>query len=209
MNTSAPTILIVDDDAAHRTMLRATLSQQGYEPVEADDGDVAVHLVKQRSIDLVLLDLKMKRLGGMEALTEIQQIREDLPVIMITAFSSVENAVAAMKQGAFDYVTKPVDSEDLALTIKRALDYHGLKQQNESLQKKLADKFDLGQLIGSSQSIQELEETLSLVAPSDATVLITGESGTGKELVAGAVHHNSQRRESAFIKVNCAALHEN
>ena len=209
MNTPAPTILLVDDDTAHRTMLRATLSQLGYALVEADDGDVAVHLVKQRDIDLVLLDLKMKRLGGMEALAEMQQIRADLPVIMITAFSSVENAVAAMKQGAFDYVTKPVDSEDLALTIKRALDYHGLKQQNESLRQQLDDKFDLGQLIGSSQSMQELEETLRLVAPSAATVLITGESGTGKELVAGAVHHNSRRRETAFIKVNCAALHEN
>jgi two-component system response regulator HydG len=209
MNASAPTILIVDDDTAHRTMLRATLSQLGYTLIEADDGDVAVHLVKQRPIDLVLLDLKMKRLGGMEALAEIQQLRADLPVIMITAFSSVENAVAAMKQGAFDYVTKPVDSEDLALTIKRALDYHGLKQQNESLRQQLDDKFDLGRLIGSSQSMQELEETLRLVAPSDATVLITGESGTGKELVAGAVHHNSQRRETTFVKVNCAALHEN
>jgi two-component system response regulator HydG len=209
MSKVEKTLLIVDDDTAHRTMLKAHLGTQNYEVVEAEDGDIAVHLVKERSIDLVLLDLKMRRMDGMEALTEIHKHKPELPVIIITAFSSVENAVAAMKQGAFDYVTKPVDSDALSLTVKRALDFKTLEKENRDLKQRLGEKFDLGNLTGSSQPMQELAETLSLVAPSDATVLITGESGTGKELVAGAVHHNSLRRDAPFIKVNCAALHEN
>ena len=203
------TLLLVDDDVAHRTMLKAHLAGEGYQIVEADDGDIGVHLVKQRNIDLVLLDLKMKRMGGMEALAEILQLKPELPVIIITAFSSVENAVAAIKEGAFDYVTKPIDSDALLLTVRRALEYKHLQQENISLKQQLGEKFDLGPLIGSSQPMQELAETLALVAPSDATVLITGESGTGKELVAGAVHHNSSRRQGSFVKINCAALHEN
>jgi two-component system response regulator HydG len=209
MSKVEKTLLLVDDDTAHRTMLKAHLGTQNYEIVEAEDGDIAVHLVKERSIDLVLLDLKMKRMDGMEALAEMHKFKPELPVIIITAFSSVENAVAAMKEGAFDYVTKPVDSDALSLTVKRALDFKRLQQENDSLKQRLGEKFDLGNLIGSSQPMQELAETLALVAPADATVLITGESGTGKELVAGAVHHNSQRKDAPFIKVNCAALHEN
>jgi two-component system response regulator HydG len=209
MSQIKKTLLLVDDDNAHRTMLKAHLGTEGYEIIEADDGDVAVHLAKEREIDLVLLDLKMQRMDGLEALAEIHKHKPDLPVIIITAFSSVENAVDAMKQGAFDYVTKPVDSDALSLTVKRALDFKNLEQENLVLKQRLGEKFDLGNLIGTSQPMQELAETLALVAPSDATVLITGESGTGKELVAGAVHHNSQRKDAPFIKVNCAALHEN
>ena len=209
MPNSKATLLLVDDDKAHRTMLKAHLGKEGYQVVEADDGDVAVHLYKERKIDLVLLDLKMKRMGGMETLVALQEINPKVPIIMITAFSSVENAVEAMKQGAFDYVTKPVDVEGLSLTVRRALDFHELRQENAALKQKLEENFHFGAMIGSSQPMQELAETLALVAPSDATVLITGESGTGKELVAGAVHHNSLRKEGPFIKVNCAALQEN
>ena len=209
MNKAEKTLLLVDDDTAHRTMLRAHLGSDGYTIIEAEDGDIAVHLVKDRAIDLVLLDLKMKRMGGMEALAGIHEHKPQLPVIIITAFSSVENAVEAMKEGAFDYVTKPVDSEALSMTVQRALDYKELQQENASLKQRLDEKFDMGNMIGSSQPMQELAETLALVAPSDATVLITGESGTGKELVAGAVHHNSLRVKAPLIKVNCAALHEN
>jgi two-component system response regulator HydG len=209
VNLSKRTLLLVDDDIAHRTMLKAHLASEGYGVIEADDGDVAVHLTRERDVDLVLLDLKMQRMDGLEALVEIHKHKSELPVIIITAFSSVENAVEAMKQGAFDYVTKPVDSDALSLTVKRALDFTTLQQENISLKQRLGEKFDLGNLIGTSQPMQELAETLALVAPSDATVLITGESGTGKELVAGAVHHNSRRKEAPYIKVNCAALHEN
>ncbi len=203
------TLLLVDDDSAHRTMLKAHLSREGYDIIEADDGDIAVHLARERDIDLVLLDLKMRRMDGIQALKEIHQHKPEIPVIIITAFSSVENAVTAMKQGAFDYVTKPIDSDALSLTVQRALKFKKLEQENRTLKQRLGEKFDLGNLVGTSQPMQELAETLALVAPSDATVLITGESGTGKELVAGAVHHNSRRKDAPFIKVNCAALHEN
>lgn len=202
-------ILIVDDDNAHRTMLKAHLGAEGYKIAEAEDGDIAVHLIKDRDFDLVLLDLKMKRVGGIEALEAIQNLKPKLPVIIITAFSSVENAVEAMKKGAFDYITKPVDAEALSMTVKRALDFKNLLQENESLKQRLNEKFDFGKMVGSSKTMQELGETLQLVSPTDATVLINGESGTGKELVAGAVHHNSLRKDKPFIKVNCAALHEN
>jgi len=203
------TILLVDDDTAHRTMLRAHLSAEGYQVIEADDGDIAVHLVKEREIDLVLLDLKMKRVGGMEALQRILDSRPALPVLILTAFSSVESAVEAMKKGAFDYLTKPVDAGELALTVARALDFDRLQRENAVLKERLGEKFDLGRIIGGSRPMRELYESLALVAPSDATVLITGESGTGKELIANAVHQNSPRVGGPFIKVNCAALHEN
>ena len=209
MTRATATILLVDDDAAHRTMLKAHLGAAGYEVVEADDGDVAVHLAKEREVDLVLLDLKMRRMGGMEALAAIREAKPALPVIIITAFSSVESAVEAMKKGAFDYVTKPVDAEELALTVARALDFDRLQRENAALKERLGETFDLCSIIGCSRPMRELFETLALVAPSDATVLITGESGTGKELVAGAVHHNSPRSGGPFVKVNCAALHEN
>ncbi len=203
------TLLLVDDDTSHRTMLKAHLGADWQEVIEADDGDIAVHLVKERRIDLVLLDLKMKRMDGMEALEAIHEFDPQLPVIVITAFSSVESAVEAMKKGAFDYVTKPIDADALGLTVNRALEFKNLKKENASLKERLDDTFDFGNLVGNSQAMRELGETLRLVAPSDAIVLISGESGTGKELVAGAVHHNSLRKDKPFIKVNCAALHEN
>jgi len=209
MKGTSPTLLIVDDDAAHRTMLKAHLGGEGYQIIEADDGDVAIHLAREREIDLVLLDLKMQRIGGLEALAAIQEAKPALPIIIITAFSSVENAVEAMKKGAFDYITKPVDAAELALTVARALNFERLQRENTALKERLGEKFDFGKIIGSSRPMREMFETLALVAPSDATVLITGESGTGKELVAGAVHHNSSRGGGPFIKVNCAALHEN
>jgi len=206
MKTSDSRLLLVDDDKAHRSMLKAHLGGEGYDLVEADDGDVAVYLVKENHFDLILLDLKMKRMGGMEALSAIHQLKPNLPVVIITAFSSIETAVEAIKKGAFDYITKPVDADALLQTVERSLEVCRLKEG--ALQQQEADS-DLGNLIGSSQAMQELAENLGLVAPSDATVLISGESGTGKELVAGAVHNTSLRKEAAFIKVNCAALNEN
>ncbi len=209
MKQKQAVILVVDDDTAHRTMLKAHLGGDGYEIVEADDGDIAIHLARERQIDLVLLDLKMQRVGGIEALEAIHEVKPDLPVIIITAFSSVEKAVEAMQKGAFDYVTKPVDAAELALKVKRALNFDSLQQENAALKERLGEKFDFGKIIGSSRPMREMFETLALVAPSDASVLIAGESGTGKELVANAVHQNSRRAREPFVKVNCAALHEN
>ena len=202
-------ILIVDDDIAHRTMLKVNLLGAGYEIIEAEDGDQVLPTLADHAVDLILMDLKMQRLDGMETIKLLRQKGRVEPVVVITAFSSVESAVEAMKHGAMDYVTKPVDIEALKLTVAKALDFEALREENEELKRRLGEQFDFGNIIGRSPAMQRVFETLSLVAPSDATVLINGESGTGKELIASALHHNSSRKEGPFIKVNCAALHEN
>ncbi len=209
MSKNKAHILLVDDDLAHRTMLRAHLSADGYEVTEADDGDVGVHLVAEREFDLVLLDLKMKRMGGMEALPLIKEKKPSLPVLIITAFSSVESAVEAMKKGAFDYVTKPIDLGELQIVMARALHFEKLQKENDQLKERIGERYKFSSIIGQSEAMQKVFGTLCMVAPADATVLITGASGTGKELIANAVHQNSPRSEGPFIKLNCAALHEN
>ena len=204
-----PRILVVDDDRGHRTMLRALLAESGYEALEAEDGDAGVEAVRTHPVDAVLLDLRMPRVGGIEALEAIKAVRPDLPVIVLTAYASVDTAVAAMKKGAFDYLTKPVDAADLSRVLDKALEFRRLEEEIRLLRERLGERFDFSSIIGRSRPMRELFETLALVAPSDATVLITGESGTGKELVANAIHQNSPRRDKPFVKVNCAALHEN
>lgn len=202
-------ILIVDDDKAHRIMLKVNLEDVGYEVLEADDGDQVLSILEDHEVDLVLMDLKMQRMDGLEAIKLLQKNGRPEPVVVITAFSSVESAVEAMKHGAMDYVTKPVDIESLKLTVIRALDFEALRGENEELKKRLGEQFDFRNIIGRSPAMEKVFETLSLVAPSDATVLINGESGTGKELIASALHHNSKRKDKPFVKLNCAALNEN
>lgn len=199
-------ILIVDDDTAHRIMLKVNLSEAGYQVIEADDGDQVLPSLEKHDIDLILMDLKMKRMDGMEALALLREKGRIEPVVVITAFSSVESAVEAMKYGAMDYVTKPVDIEALKLTVAKALDFEALREENIELKKRLGEQFDFTNIIGRSPVMQQVFETLSLVAPSDAPVLITGETGTGKELVAATLHQNSSRRGKPFVKLNCGAL---
>ena len=203
------TILLVDDDAGHRTMLKANLLEAGYRTVEAEDGDQVLPLLAGTHIDFILLDLKMRRMDGLETLQAIKKSGYYLPVVVLTAFSSVDSAVRAMKEGAFDYITKPVDIEELKILLSRALDFELLQQENRLLKKRLHEEFQFGNIIGRSKPVRELFETVALVAPSDATVLIQGESGTGKELVANVLHQNSLRKNGPFVAVNCAALHEN
>lgn len=202
------TILLVDDDSAHRLMLKANLKSD-FEIIEAEDGDEVLPILSETSVDLLILDLKMRRLGGLETLTALKEAGRYLPVIVLTAFSSVNSAVAAMKEGAADYITKPVDIDELKIMIDRVLNYERLQTENALLRKRLDHKFNYGNIIGRSRPMRELFETLALVSPSAATVLIQGESGTGKELVANIIHENSPRKNGPFIKVNCAALHEN
>ena len=209
MNTPDPArILIVDDDAAHRTMLKAVLSAQGYHIEEADDGDTACALVENDIFDIVLMDLRMKRMDGDAAQKKMARLNPDLPVVIMTAYGSVRSAVEALKSGAENYLTKPIDIDELIITVAKTLRRHQLEAENLTLKAQLGRTFDLGNIIGSSSAMRELIETLTLVAPSDATVLISGESGTGKELVASAIHYNSPRKNRPFIKVNCAALPE-
>ncbi|HSO18811.1 MAG TPA: sigma-54 dependent transcriptional regulator [Desulfosarcina sp.] len=202
-------ILVVDDDAAHRTMLKAVLSTEGYRVGEADDGDTACRAVEKAVYDMVLMDLRMKRMDGDAAQKEIAAISPGMPVIIMTAYGSVRSAVEALKSGAQDYLTKPVDVEELKILVAKILHHRQLERENRNLKERLDARFEFGNIIGRSPAMGELFETMSLVAPSAATVLIQGESGTGKELVANAIHHNSPRRNLPFVKLNCAALPEN
>ncbi len=203
-----PRILVVDDEESHRIMLRAVLKDEGYEVVEAADGSEAVRAVEQEPFDLILLDVRMKTMDGIEALNEIRKISPLIPVLIMTAYASVKTAVEALKAGAFDYLTKPLDIEELKVLIEKALELYHLREENLTLKERLGDRFDFSKIIGKSRKMRELFDTLSLVAPTDATILILGESGTGKELVANAIHHNSFRKSQPFIKISCSALPE-
>ena len=202
------TILVVDDDQAHRTMLRTLLSGWGYKIVEADDGQVAVEKVHEQAFDMILMDIRMLKVSGLEALDGIKTYNPAIPVIIMTAYSSVETAVEALKKGAYDYLTKPLDFDELRLAMERAMDHSQLKEENRLLRETLGSHFDIQNIIGRSTAMVKLLETVAQVAPSEATVLITGDSGTGKELIAGAIHFNSPRKDGSFVKVNCAAITE-
>jgi len=208
-STEKHNILLVDDDIGHRTMLKLNLEQLGYAVVEVDDGDKVLAAINNTIIDIILLDLKMVRMGGIETLEALSKANISIPTIVITAFSSIESVVNAMKKGAYDYITKPIDIDNLAQTLERTLDHYNLQAENYQLKKRLSENYSFGNIIGASKAMQEIFATLSLVAKSDATVLILGESGTGKELIANALHENSPRKDRPFIKINCSALHEN
>lgn len=201
-----PTILVVDDEQVHRYMLCNMLKEWGWRCVEADDGDTAVKAVEEHSYDAVLMDVRMARMSGREAFDYIHKHNPALPVVIMTAYSSVDDAVAIIKQGAHDYLTKPLDFDRLRLTLERALDHHQVQEKRQQI-KPESQVLETG-IIGNSSPMAELLEMISYVAPTEATVLVTGESGTGKELVAEALHYNSERSSGPFVKVNCAALAE-
>jgi len=205
---SKNTVLVVDDDNAHRTMLYTLIGGWGYEVTEADDGATAIEKVKEQSYDLVLMDVRMVKVSGLEALEQIKSFNPAIPVIIMTAYSSVDTAVDALKQGAHDYLTKPLDFDKLKITIARSMEHTRLKEENRLLKESLGKHFDRQNIIGQSPAMVNLLETVAQVAPSEATVLITGESGTGKELIAGAIHYNSSRKDGPFVKINCAAITE-
>jgi two-component system, NtrC family, response regulator HydG len=200
-------ILVVDDDPGHLAMLRTVLSGWGYAPEGATDGEAAVAKVREKAFDAVLLDIRMAGMGGMEALARIKDHNPAVPVVIMTAYSSVETAVSALKAGAYDYLTKPLDLDVLRLTLERVLDHMRLATENEALRLKLG-KAGGPEIIGKSKAMRELFSMLGMVAPTEATVLITGESGTGKELVARALHEGSPRAGGPLVAVNCAALSE-
>ena len=208
MTKKEKSVLVVDDDHAHRVMLRTLISGWGYIVEEADDGETAIETVHEKAFDLILMDIRMIKVSGLEALAEIQNYNPAIPIIIITAYSSVETAVTALKNGAYDYLTKPLDFDELRLVMARAVDHRHLKEENRLLKERLGDQFNTQNIIGRSQVMVKLLETVAQVAPSEATVLITGESGAGKELIAGAVHYNSPRKDGPFVKMNCAAVTE-
>jgi two-component system response regulator HydG len=204
--TNPVDILIVDDDPGHLTTLKTILKSWGYRVEGADDGQSALDLIRERPFDLILMDVRMARMSGLEALKHIKTYNPAIPILIMTAYSSVESAVEAIKAGAYDYLTKPLDFEALKLTIERALEHIHLKAENRALKEKLVAEFDIRNIVGKSRAMKDLLDMLAMVSPSEATVLITGESGTGKELIARCIHYNSPRKSHPMVVVNCAAL---
>ncbi|MGE9985988.1 sigma-54-dependent transcriptional regulator [Desulfovibrio sp. SGI.169] len=202
------TILVADDDATHREMLRTLLHEWGYAAGEAADGERAVALCREQPFDLALMDVRMPKKNGLEALKDIKAHNPALPVLIMTAFSDVAAAVEAIKSGAYDYLTKPLDFEKLKVVLRNVFAHVGLVEENASLSRSLAATEARSDMVGRSAAMSALWEMIRTIAPTDATVLITGESGTGKELVARAVHAASRRAQGPFVAVNCAALTE-
>ena len=202
-------ILVVDDDDAHRGMLKTMLGSWGYTVDEATDGDEAVDRVREKAFDAVLTDVRMARMDGIHALKGILEYNPALPVVLMTAYSSVETAVEALRLGAYDYLVKPLDFEALKHTLEKAIEHSRLSVENRELRRQLTDAATRPGILGRSQAVKDMLHIISTVAPTEATVLITGESGTGKELVARALHEGSARADKPLVTVNCAALAEN
>ena len=199
-------VLVVDDDPGHRAMLRATLRAAGYDVVEAGDGQQALERVDDQTPDLVLLDLRMPRMDGITALGQLREVNPALPIVIMTAYGSVDTAVDALKAGAYDYLTKPLDTDELLLSIARTLEHFELKAENQALRDRLGVGAGFASIIGRSRAMRELVEVLQAAAPSDANIILTGDSGTGKDLVARAIHDASERGEGPFVAVSCAAI---
>jgi two-component system response regulator HydG len=208
MSERTRTLLVVDDEPGQRTMLRAVLTAEGYHVAEAEDGDAALAHVEAHFYDLILMDVRMAQLDGMAALKAIKARSPGIPVVLMTAYGTVRDAVEAMKAGAYDYLTKPLDVDELKLTLARGLRHAALEEENARLRALVGCDVDVTTIIGTSEPMRRVFEAIALVAPTEATVLIQGESGTGKELVAQAIHANSPRRAGPLITVNCAALPE-
>src|SRR5438309_2652508 len=202
------TLLIADDDPGLRQSLERTLTREGYRVVLASDGRAALERVQAGGVDLIVTDLRMPGLTGLELLRAAKAIRPDVDVILLTAFGTVEEAVKAMKEGAYDFLTKPFQRAQVLRLIRQALERRELIQQNRALQQRLDALLRQGVVIGSSPAFRRMMTLVEQVADSSATVLVQGESGTGKELVASAIHQRSARRKGPFVAVNCAALPE-
>ena len=205
---SAVKLLVVDDDRNHREMLRALLEEWGYAPVTVDNGEEAVALCQESPFDLILMDVRMGGMSGIEATRAIKAYNPAIPVLIMTAYSDVANAVEALKAGAYDYLTKPLAFDALKLALERALDHASLRDEVRALRHELAANVDSRDVIGQSPAMRQMLGLVSAIAPSEATVLITGESGTGKEVIAKLIHANSGRGKGPYVAVNCAALTE-
>jgi two-component system response regulator PilR (NtrC family) len=199
-------ILIVDDEEVLQDVLGALVREEGHEAIAARSGEEALTLLEREEIDLVLLDLMLPGLSGMEVLRQIREQDPDLVVVVITAFSSIEGAIEAMKQGAFHYIPKPFKNEEVRLTIRKGLERRQLKVENRALKEQLHGRFGFDRIIGKSKPIQQVFDLIRLAAPSKSNILILGDSGTGKELVAKAIHHNSKRRNGPFVTVNSGSM---
>jgi len=201
-----PSILVVDDKDSVRKMLSETLTAAGHEVEVAKNGHTAVEKARHGRFDLVLTDLKMPEMDGLEVLASVRETNPETAVIVMTAYGTIEDAVKAMKCGAYDFLTKPFDPDRLSMLIDRALENRRLLAENELLREELANKLGYNQIIGSAPSMKATEALVKKVAGSDTTVLFEGESGTGKELFAAAIHHLSPRQDKPYVTINCAAI---
>ncbi|RMG03638.1 MAG: sigma-54-dependent Fis family transcriptional regulator [Nitrospirae bacterium] len=200
-------ILVVDDDPAVRDVLQDYLSLEGHTVDTADDGSVGLELLSSEDYDILLLDLAMPKITGLEVMRKMKEGRNaETPVIIITAHGTVKNAVEAMKLGAFDYVTKPFRLDEVNIIVKRAIEVLNIKNENRRLRRELKKRYEFHGLIGSSPEMQDVYSMIEKIADTDSTILITGESGTGKELVARIIHFNSSRSDNNFVPLNCAAI---
>lgn len=199
-------VLVVDDDESLRRVTEYQLVQAGYQVSTAADGEQALAVLEERPHDLVITDMKMPGMSGLELLRRLRTDYPEVPVILVTAYGTVETAVEAMKSGAFDYVTKPVNADELRMIVHRALEHHRLMEEVQVLRSSLDQKYGFENIIGQSKSLLYVLDTAARAAQSDTTVLIRGETGTGKELLAKAIHFNSPRRDGPFITINCGAI---
>jgi len=207
-NNSPKTILLADDDDNLRRVLEFQLTEAGYTVSMAQDGAQALEIFMNNDFDCVVTDLRMPKLSGLEFLGRIKDVNSEIPVVVITAFGEVETAVAAMKAGAFDYINKPFNRDEILLTLERALNYSQTKTENRQLRELVDKEFRLENVIGDSPQMRAALNLVGRVSRSDATVLITGESGTGKELIAKGIHFSGKRKDKPFIPINCAAIPE-
>ncbi|KPL04252.1 MAG: hypothetical protein AMJ90_01320 [candidate division Zixibacteria bacterium SM23_73_2] len=201
-------ILIVDDEKSQLDMLSGFLIKEGHLVTTADSGEAALKICEGKSFELALVDIKMPGMDGLELLDRLKRTNPEIQVIMMTAYGTVESAVEAMKKGAFHYVNKPVDLEELSLNIKKASEEQKIIAENKYLKEELEERYKNLKIIGESKAIKEVLSTVARVATTDSTILIRGESGTGKELVARAIHYLSKRKGNRFVPISCAALPE-
>jgi two-component system response regulator PilR (NtrC family) len=199
-------ILIVDDEQSMLDFLTLMLQKEGYDIITANDGAKAKEFIKKEKLDLIISDIKMPDIDGIELLKYIKEINPGATVILITAYASTKTAIQALKLGAYDYISKPFDIDELKIIIEKALEKKRLTEEVSYLKRELAEKHSFANIIGKSKKMKELFQIIEKVASSNATVLIAGESGTGKELVAQAIHYNSPRQNKRFVSVNCGAL---
>ena len=204
-----PTILIVEDEAKMRRLLELNLGEDGFATFSAEAAEAGLSLLEEESIDLVITDLKLPGMGGLEFLQAVKQRHPALPVIVMTAYGSVETAVEAMKRGASDYVLKPFSLAEMRMVVRKELDVQQLRQENRSLREALAKRYQHPNVVAQSPKMQEVLATVERVAPTNSTVLLGGESGVGKDLIARAIHEKSRRASGPFIKINSTAIPEN
>ncbi len=202
-------ILIIDDEQTQREVLTGYLRKKGYHILSADSGEEGIKLVKQNAVDIVLSDFKMPDKTGLEVLEQVKKINPEISFVIITAYSTVETAVKAMRMGAYDYISKPVDLDELDLLIEKIIEHRNLKSEIRNLKSQLQEKHKITSIISQSPRMQEVLSIASRAAESNASILITGENGTGKEVLAKAIHYISQRKDGPFIAVNIPALSEN